>query len=104
VYATRVQRSLLLAGVVILTIDTLVAPAGPPVRRIQEIRPVRILSVRRTASIHWASTPAPRLCWQLRSSRRGVRQAAYQIRAAETAEQLRAGHALIWDSNRIAWR
>ncbi len=44
-------------------------------------------------------TSAPRLSWQLRSQRRGVRQVAYQIRVATTEEALGRGIGLVMDSN-----
>ncbi len=45
---------------------------------------------------------APRLGWQLQSSRRGVRQAAYQIRAAGNPARLVAGQDLLWDTSKVA--
>ncbi|MDR6319701.1 family 78 glycoside hydrolase catalytic domain [Actinoplanes couchii] len=47
-------------------------------------------------------TPAPRLGWLIDSPRRGVLQAAYQIRVASTAAKLSAGKADVWDSGRTA--
>jgi alpha-L-rhamnosidase len=43
--------------------------------------------------------PHPRLSWQLQDSRRGARQAAYEIRVASSAEGL-AGPGHVWDSGR----
>ncbi|RXK53608.1 alpha-L-rhamnosidase [Oleiharenicola lentus] len=43
----------------------------------------------------------PRLSWQLESAARGVRQTAYRIRVASTAEKLAAGTADLWDSGRV---
>jgi alpha-L-rhamnosidase len=43
----------------------------------------------------------PRLGWRLEASARGARQTAYQLRAAPSAEWLRAGHADLWDSGRV---
>ena len=45
--------------------------------------------------------PRPRLSWELRSTRRGVRQTAFQIRAASSAGDLRAGRRLLWDTGRL---
>lgn len=45
-------------------------------------------------------TPAPRLSWQLRATRRGVMQSAYQIRVARSAEALAEGSELLWDSGK----
>jgi alpha-L-rhamnosidase len=46
--------------------------------------------------------PKPRLSWQLVSSRRGVRQSAYEIRVARTEAAVRGGHELVWTSARVA--
>ena len=43
----------------------------------------------------------PRLSWKLRGDRRGLRQMAYQIRAAQTADALAEGRDLLWDSGRV---
>ncbi len=43
----------------------------------------------------------PHLSWQLESSARGVRQSAYQIRIARSAEALHAGTPLLFDSGKI---
>ena len=43
----------------------------------------------------------PRLSWQLQDSRRGVRQAAYEIRVASSPESLAQDRADVWDSGRI---
>ncbi len=45
---------------------------------------------------------APRLSWRMESSRRGVRQTAYRIRVASSAEALASGGADLWDSGRVA--
>ncbi|MDD5350574.1 MAG: glycoside hydrolase family 78 protein [Chthoniobacteraceae bacterium] len=46
--------------------------------------------------------PRPRLSWILPSSdRRGVRQTAWQIQAAASAEQLAANQPDLWDSGRV---
>jgi alpha-L-rhamnosidase len=44
----------------------------------------------------------PRFSWQLRDSRQGARQTAYQLLVASQPEQLSAGKADVWDSGRIA--
>src|SRR5713226_10407511 len=43
----------------------------------------------------------PRLSWQLQDSRRGARQAAYEIRAASSPEGLAQDRADVWDSGRV---
>jgi alpha-L-rhamnosidase len=43
----------------------------------------------------------PRLSWQLRDSRRGARQTAYQIRVAGSAEALAQARGDVWDSGRV---
>jgi alpha-L-rhamnosidase len=43
----------------------------------------------------------PRLSWQLKSTERGVRQAAYQILVATSAAKLDAGQGDLWDSGRV---
>jgi alpha-L-rhamnosidase len=45
-------------------------------------------------------TPQPRLSWQLRDTRFGAMQSAYQIQVAATAAALRSGKADVWDSGR----
>lgn len=44
----------------------------------------------------------PRLGWRIRSARRGVRQAAFQVRVASDAERLRRGEPDAWDSGRVS--
>jgi len=44
----------------------------------------------------------PRLSWQLLSSKRDVRQVAYQIQVARDDEDLKTGQRLIWDSAKVA--
>jgi alpha-L-rhamnosidase len=43
----------------------------------------------------------PLLSWQLRDSREGARQTAYQIQVASTSQSLGAGKADVWDSGKI---
>lgn len=43
----------------------------------------------------------PRLSWQLQTTRRGVMQAAYQLRVARTERELRAAGGLVFDSGRV---
>ncbi len=43
----------------------------------------------------------PLLSWQLRDSRRGARQTAYEIRVGSSAEALAQDHADVWDSGRV---
>ncbi|HSC26256.1 MAG TPA: glycoside hydrolase family 78 protein [Vicinamibacterales bacterium] len=43
----------------------------------------------------------PRLSWELRSERRGVRQSGYQIQVAPDEKALAAGRPLVWDSGRV---
>ena len=45
--------------------------------------------------------PRPRLSWELCGLRRGLRQAAYRLRAASTGARLAAGEGDIWDSGRV---
>src|SRR5271157_2905709 len=44
----------------------------------------------------------PRFSWQLRDSREGARQTAYQLLVATQPELLAAGKADVWDSGRVA--
>ena len=44
----------------------------------------------------------PRLGWQLQSDGRGVVQSAYQVRVARTADDVRRGRGLVWDTGRVA--
>lgn len=46
--------------------------------------------------------PAPRLSWELQSSRRGFRQTAYRILAASERRLLAPGKADLWDSGKVA--
>ena len=43
----------------------------------------------------------PRLSWELCGSRRGLRQAAYRLRAASSPAGLAAGAGALWDSGRV---
>ena len=43
----------------------------------------------------------PRLSWQLEDSRRGARQAAYEIRVASSPDGLAQDRADVWDSGRV---
>ncbi|HEV8248271.1 MAG TPA: glycoside hydrolase family 78 protein [Polyangiaceae bacterium] len=43
----------------------------------------------------------PRLCWKIESSRRGVRQTAYEVECASSAELLAQGRADVWASGRV---
>ncbi len=45
---------------------------------------------------------APRLSWRIAATVRNVRQAAYQIRVARSAGDLRSARNLHWDSGRVA--
>ena len=45
---------------------------------------------------------APRLSWRIAAKVRNVRQAAYQIRVARSASDLRSARNLHWDSGRVA--
>ena len=43
----------------------------------------------------------PRLSWQMYTDRAGAKQAAYQIHAAATLDELSSGHADLWDSGSV---
>ena len=43
----------------------------------------------------------PRFGWQLQSDKTGARQTAYQIKAASSVDQLKAGKADLWDSGKV---
>lgn len=43
----------------------------------------------------------PRLSWNIESDRRGVRQTAWRVRVATSAEYLARGEADLWDSGRV---
>ena len=45
---------------------------------------------------------APRLSWQLATSRRGARQTHYRLRVASSPAKLAGGEADRWDSGRVA--
>lgn len=44
---------------------------------------------------------APRLSWEIVCSERSAKQSAYQIRAANTVDDLRRGKNLLWDTGKI---
>ncbi|MFP4192242.1 MAG: family 78 glycoside hydrolase catalytic domain [Candidatus Hydrogenedentota bacterium] len=46
-------------------------------------------------------TAAPRLSWRLEGGGRGARQTAYQIRVAESREDLENGERGLWDSGKV---
>jgi alpha-L-rhamnosidase len=47
------------------------------------------------------STPHPRLGWELVSSERNVRQTGWQVRAAASEKDMKAGRNLLWDTKKI---
>jgi len=49
-------------------------------------------------------TTTPRLTWKLRSSERGVKQAAYQIQVSSDRDKLARGEGDLWDSGRVSSR
>jgi alpha-L-rhamnosidase len=46
-------------------------------------------------------TSKPQLSWRIEAGRRGMRQSAYRIEVASSAEALTAGHADLWDSGHV---
>lgn len=98
------MRGFLAAAVALLAIDT---PSGFVQRPPQAASPARSLRVDELRT-EYKENPlgidsrAPRLSWRIASNARNVRQAAYQIRVAPTADALRAGRNLVWDSSRVA--
>ncbi|HEY1686119.1 MAG TPA: glycoside hydrolase family 78 protein [Tepidisphaeraceae bacterium] len=46
--------------------------------------------------------PIPLLSWQIESDQRGQRETAYQILVASTPDKLKAGHADLWDTGKVA--
>src|SRR5712671_1900406 len=44
----------------------------------------------------------PRLSWMLQSNEHGVKQAAYQIIVASSAEKLKSDHGDLWDSGKVS--
>lgn len=47
------------------------------------------------------TTPAPRLSWQLRATRKGERQSAFQILAASSEELLKRNVGDLWDTGKV---
>ena len=45
--------------------------------------------------------PRPRLSWRIEADERGMVQAAYRIRAADSPEALTKESALVWDSGTV---
>src|SRR5262245_25639208 len=78
-------------------------PAPAPVRA-AAAAPVRLVALRTEYKENPLGIDArkPRLSWQLASSGRGVRQAAYEIRVARTEAAVRSGRDLVWTSGRVA--
>jgi alpha-L-rhamnosidase len=75
--------------------------AGIPQAGHTQIRPVHLRCEYRTNPLGIGETK-PRLSWKLESTQRGALQAAYQILAANTADELRANRGTLWDSGKIA--
>ncbi|ATY32705.1 alpha-L-rhamnosidase [Sphingomonas psychrotolerans] len=63
---------------------------------------LRVLDLRaeNVAGLFGTEVPRPRLSWRVEGKRRGQVQAAYRIRAAESARALN-GDALLWDSDMV---
>ena len=78
------------------------AAAQRPVAEVNT-KPVTVDSLRTEYSVNpiGIDTRAPRLSWQLKSTRRGVKQSAYQIRVAWSEDDLRQGKNLVWDSGQV---
>ena len=73
---------------------TAVSPAGVSVQGLRtECVEFPIIGVEATR---------PMLSWRIEADRRNVRQSAYRIEVASSAEALAAGHADLWDSGRVA--
>jgi alpha-L-rhamnosidase len=70
----------------------------------QSVQPLRVEGLR----TEYKENPlgidrrAPRLSWRIAAKVRNVRQAAYQIRVARSASDLRSARNLHWDSGRVA--
>ncbi len=70
----------------------------------QNVSPVRLadLAVEHDKNTVGIGEAQPRLSWKLVSDRKGEAQAAYEIRAASSAEALKAGNADLWSSGKVA--
>ena len=44
---------------------------------------------------------SPRFSWEIQSSGKDIRQTAWQIRAAATEKELKAGKNLLWDTGKV---
>jgi len=75
------------------------APTGPARTAI----PVKVLALRTEYKENplGIDSRQPRLSWQLQGEGRGIEQSAYQVRVAQSDQELRAGRPLIWDSGRV---
>ena len=73
--------------------------AAPP-----SIAPVQLQRLETQASERalGVGDPAPRFSWILSSARRGVKQAAFEIRVATTEELVRSDQPDVWASGRVA--
>lgn len=90
----RIMRLLPILTAILLTVSTpATAPAAAPTL-------ANLRCEYRTDPLG-LDAPHPRLSWELRSDARSVRQSAYRIRVARTAEEL-SGGAPLWDTGRLA--
>ncbi len=75
----------------------------PQVQSAQHSSDVQIINLRTEHKVNPIGIDVlqPRLSWEITSDRRDVSQSAYQVRAAESIEDLQAGNNLLWDSKKI---
>src|SRR5260370_1672935 len=92
----------------ILTLVMMIAAAFTPVTAAstgpaRTAIPVKVLALRTEYKENplGIDSRQPRLSWQLQGEGRGIEQSAYQVRVAQSEQELRAGRPLIWDSGRV---
>jgi len=84
-----------------LTVLALLLLAGPLAAQTSPVRLGDLTCEHQTNPVGIGET-APRLSWKLLSDRVGEAQTAYEIRAASSADALKAGNADLWSSGKVA--
>ena len=93
-------RGLLAAAVALLAVETSTG-FSPPAQSAPALR-VEGLRTEYKENPLGIDGRAPRLSWRIAAKVRNVRQAAYHIRVARSAGDLRSARNLLWDSGRVA--
>jgi alpha-L-rhamnosidase len=89
----------------VIAVATLVAAvAGTPSDATVSPERLKVVSLRTERQLEplGLDTSAPRLSWQIRSSGRGIRQSAYEIRVAMEEGALGKGKDVVWGTGKVA--